>query len=147
MFVRFRETSHTLQLSLIETRRVGGKVRHEHVATLGAVPRPASTADRIAFWSRLHHRLAKLSNRIDAEAQGKILGSVHAKISMPTADEQRALQMENAKADVQYWESMQAIHVGTATDHKGLIGKAQQVGARGEAEAAKASSHAAAALS
>jgi hypothetical protein len=29
---------------------------------------------RIAFWGRLHERLAKLSNRIDATMQGVILG-------------------------------------------------------------------------
>jgi hypothetical protein len=31
MFVRFRQSRRSLQLSLIETRRVEGKVRHEHI--------------------------------------------------------------------------------------------------------------------
>jgi hypothetical protein len=31
MFIRFRETSTRLQVSLIETRRVNGRVCHEHV--------------------------------------------------------------------------------------------------------------------
>jgi hypothetical protein len=62
MFVRFRQTEHRLQVSLAETCRVDGKVRHEHIASLGSIARSPSVADRMAFWSRLHERLAKLSN-------------------------------------------------------------------------------------
>jgi hypothetical protein len=39
---------------------------------------------------------------------------------MVTADEQRALQLENAKADAQFWDRMADMYGGTATDHKGL---------------------------
>lgn len=49
MFVRFREAGRRLQVSLVETRRHGGKVRHEHVAMLGSVELPATVADRLAF--------------------------------------------------------------------------------------------------
>ena len=35
MFVRFRKSLRRLDVSLAETRRVGGKVRQEHVASLG----------------------------------------------------------------------------------------------------------------
>jgi hypothetical protein len=34
-----------------------------------------STADRIAFWGRLHERLAKLSNRVHANTHGKVLAA------------------------------------------------------------------------
>jgi hypothetical protein len=37
MFVRFRQTAQRLQASLVETRRIDGKVRHEHIAGLGSV--------------------------------------------------------------------------------------------------------------
>jgi hypothetical protein len=37
MFVRFRQTPRRLQASLVETRRSNGKVRHEHIASLGSV--------------------------------------------------------------------------------------------------------------
>jgi hypothetical protein len=106
MFVRFRQAGHKLQTSLIETRRVDGKVRHEHIASLGSIILPPSVADRITFWQRLHDRLAKLSNRVTAEDQGKVLGAVHAKVPMVTADEQHALQLENAKADAPFWDRM-----------------------------------------
>ena len=91
MFVRFRQTAYGLQVSLIQTRREGGKVRHEHIAGLGEIIVPASTADRIDFWRSLHDRLSALSNRIGDE-QGKILGAVHERIPMPTPYEQRDVQ-------------------------------------------------------
>jgi hypothetical protein len=91
MFVRFRETPYGLQVSLIQTRREGGKVRHEHIAGLGAITVPTSAADRIAFWRRLHDRLSALSNRI-VDEQSKILGAVDERIPMPTPDELRDVQ-------------------------------------------------------
>lgn len=63
---------------------------------MGSVDVPPSIHGRLAFWAKLHERLAKLENRIDGEAQAKILGSIHARIPMVTPDEQRALQKENA---------------------------------------------------
>jgi hypothetical protein len=103
MFVRFRETPYGLQVSLIQTRREGGKVRHEHIAGLGAITVPTSAADRIAFWRRLHDRLSALSNRI-VDEQSKILGAVDERIRMPTPDELRDVQLENAKVDQRFWE-------------------------------------------
>jgi hypothetical protein len=67
MFTRFRETENRLQVSLVETRRVAGKVRHEHIAGLGAVGMPPSVADRLGFWRKVEARLAKLGNRVTAE--------------------------------------------------------------------------------
>jgi hypothetical protein len=143
MFVRFREKGDRLQLSLIETRRNDGKVQHEHIASLGAVPTPPSVADRIAFWQHLHERLGKLANRVNAEAQGKVLGAIHAKVPMVTADEQRALQLENAKADAQFWDNMTGLHASTVEDHKGLVAVAERKIASREAERATAAEHAA----
>jgi hypothetical protein len=53
MFVRFRALRRRLQASLIETRRAAGTVRHEHIASLGAVDAGLSVADRVAFWQQL----------------------------------------------------------------------------------------------
>ena len=107
-FIRYRQSGTRLQVSLIETRRIGGKVRHEHIASFGSVEMPPLVKDRLAFWQRLHERLTKLSNRIDAAAQAKLLGDIHAKIPMVTLDEQQALKLENAKADERLWESIRA---------------------------------------
>src|SRR5262245_11803485 len=97
MLVHFRETPYGLAMSLVETRRESGKVRHEHVASLGSIETPPSVAARIEFWRGLHERLAQLSNRLDAERRGKVIGAVHARVPMVMPDEQRALQLEKAK--------------------------------------------------
>jgi hypothetical protein len=84
-----------------------GEIRQEHVASLGSIVVPQTVADRVAFWQRVPERLAKLSNRIDHATRG--MASLHEKIPMPTADELQALQLENAKADEQFYETLRAI--------------------------------------
>jgi hypothetical protein len=90
MFVHFRRTPYGLAMSLIENRRENGKVRHEHVVSLGSIEMPPSVAARIEFGRRLHERLDELSNRLDAEMRGKVMDAVHVRIAMVTPDEQRA---------------------------------------------------------
>jgi hypothetical protein len=142
MFVRFRETGRRLQCSLIETRRVEGRVRHEHVASLRAVPLLPSVADRVAFWSALHQRLGKVSNRFGHETQGKILGAIAARIPMPSVEEQRQLQQENAEADERFWSSLQGMNASTAEDHRELLATTQRAIANSEAAAKSAASNA-----
>jgi hypothetical protein len=144
MFVRFRQVRR-LQVSLIEPRRVGGKVRHEHVASLGAVDVPPTVADRVAFWRSLHERLSRLANRVDAAAQGKILGQVHTRIPMVTIDELRALQSENTDADEQFWTTVRDMHQSTADDYKGLAENVARTIATAEAAAKMAGDNAEAA--
>jgi hypothetical protein len=125
MFVRFRERNYRLQVSLIETRRVDGKVRHEHIASFGSIDIPLTVPARITFWQRLYERLGKLSNRVDPATQGKVLGEVHTRIPMVTADEQRALQLENAEADARFWEMVHSHDKGTIEEHKALVASAE----------------------
>jgi hypothetical protein len=61
MLVSLFPVTVTVQCSPIETRRVDGKVRHEHVASLGTIEIPPSIAERIAFWGELHRRLGKVN--------------------------------------------------------------------------------------
>src|SRR5215208_4795115 len=110
MFTRFRQGDYRLQVSLVETRRVDGKVRHEHIASLGSIETPQTVEGRLAFWQRLHDRFAKLGNRVDAAMQGKLLGEVHARVPMVTLDEQRALQLERAEADERFWNGLRDMH-------------------------------------
>jgi hypothetical protein len=125
MFVRIRQTKRKLQFTVAETRRVDGKVRHEHVASLGSIGIPQTVAARIAFWAALYGRLAKLGNRIDPETQAKILGAIHAKVPMVTPDEQRGLQIENAEADERLWSGLRDVHADQIEGHKALVAKAQ----------------------
>jgi hypothetical protein len=145
MFVRFRQTAYRLQVSLVENRRVNGKVRYEHVASLGSVEDPPSVAARLAFWKSLHERLARLSNRVGPDMQATIFGKVHQRIPMVTADEQRALQLENAKADEQFWGSMQGMNEDMALGHKAAVAASEKVIASAQSEATKAAVNAAAA--
>src|SRR2546429_2741447 len=71
MLVHFRETPYGLAMSLVESRRENGKVRHEHLASLGSIETPPSVAARIEFWRRLHERLDQLSNRLAPETRGE----------------------------------------------------------------------------
>ena len=140
MFVRFRETPYGLQVSLIQTRREGGKARHEYIAGLGAITIPTSAADRIAFWRRLHDRLSALSNRI-VDEQSKILDAVDERIPMPTPDELRDVHLENAKVDQRFWEGLRRVHTDTIEGDEGVIGAAERAIANSEASAAKAAVH------
>ena len=142
MFVRFREAGRWLQISLVETRRVDGKVQYGHVAYLGSISTPPSIAERIVFWQNLHARLGKLANRV--VDPGPIMASVHARIPMVTPDEQRALQLANTEADAAFWKGLEAVHQGMVDDHKGLIATAESAIAAGT-DAASAAGNAAAA--
>jgi hypothetical protein len=98
MFVRFRQTKRKLQVSLIQTRRADGRVRYEHIAQLGSIEMLQSVPGRIAFWKRLHERLARMADRVDPKARAKIFSDIHARIPMVTLDEQPQLKIETAEA-------------------------------------------------
>jgi hypothetical protein len=140
MFVRFRKSLRRLDVSLAETRRVGGKVRQEHIASLGSIALPPTVASRMAFWARIHQHIAQLSNRVDCN---KILGALFARIPMPTAEEQRALQLENAKADAQFCGMLGDMCAERIEGHKALVAAANKQIADDEAEKAKAANDAA----
>ena len=126
MFVRFRSSLRRLDLSLVEATRRDGKPRQDHVASLGSIGQPPTVGERIAFWAKLHERLAKLANRIDAETHARILGAVHERIPMVTADEQRELQRTNAEAEAQNWEAVADWFDSTGEDNKRLVVTAEQ---------------------
>jgi hypothetical protein len=136
MFVRFRQSDRRLQASLTETRRQGGKVRHEHVAGLGSVPIAPTVADRIAFWTKLHQRLDTLSNRVDAAQRGAILTAIHARVPMPTLDDHQAVQLERAQADARFWEMLADGYVEQIEGNKKLLATAQRAIAEREPLAA-----------
>ena len=142
MFVRFRQTQTRLQASLIETRRVGGKVRHDHIAALGSVSDRPTMADRVEFWKAIHERLAKLSNRIMPDDHGKVLAAIHARVPMVTLDEQRQLQRENAEADAKFWSSVSDIFSATVNDQMAQAVKVERVIADGDEKAAETSARA-----
>ena len=127
MFVRFRQTPRRLQLSLVETRRVDGRVHHEHIASLGALRHPPESADRVEFWRRLFQRLGRLGNRLDGATQREILIAVHARVPMPTLDEQRALRLEHAKQHETAWRLSQ-VHIEGIVESNRALATARRKG-------------------
>ena len=138
MYVLFRQPRQRLQLSLAETRRINGKVVREHVASLGSITMPPTISDRIVFWSGLHQRLAKLSNRITSEDHHKALAAIHIRVPMVKPDEQRQLQRENAEADARFWSGHSDMLKSNAEDQKGLAKTVSRTIAELEAGAADA---------
>ena len=141
MFVRFHSATGRLQCALVETRRVNGKVRQEHIAALGSVPVPPAVADRVTFWKKLHERLAKLANRVGAEDQAKIMGAIHARIPMVMVPEQQGLQLENIEADQRFWNSMRENWEEQVAGKKAIVAKLERDIAEAQTEAARASEH------
>jgi hypothetical protein len=126
MFVRFRQQGNRLQASLMESRRASGKVRSEHIASLGSVDASVSVRERLAFWAKMPDTLARLGNRVSADDQGKIYGALHARIPMVTPDDQRAIQEENAKDDEQFWGSMHDMNAASVEETKAQIVTAER---------------------
>ena len=138
MFVRFRQQGNRLQASLMQTGRVAGKMLTEHIASLGSVDADVSVRERLAFWSKLPERLARLGNRVGSDEHGKIYGALHARIPMVTPDDQRAVQEESALDDERFWDTMHDMNASTIAGHKALIAKAEAKIAELEPEAANA---------
>ena len=99
-----------LQASLMQTRRVPGKMQNEHIASLGTVDADVGVRGRLRFWAELPERLARLGNRVGPDDQPKIYSALHARIPMVTADEQRAVQEENAKDDERFWGAIRDLN-------------------------------------
>ena len=111
MFARFKATDPPrLQVSLRESRRAAGKVCSEHIASLGSLAIPMTIEGRIAFWTALHERLAKLANRITDEDQGRIRDAVHARIPAVTADEYEAERQRKIEAEVAEWKTIEGFY-------------------------------------
>ena len=146
MFVRFRQTRRKLQISLVETHRIDGAVRHEHVAGLGSVGTPLTAAGRITFWTQLHPRLAALGNGIAGKQHGAVLTAIHARIPMHTQDDLRAVGIANAKQDAEVWGAILSDMQAEAIENsKGLVSAMQRSIAERKMIAANAAAQAKAA--
>jgi hypothetical protein len=146
MFVRFRQMKTTLQVTLLVGRRVNGRVRHQQVAALGSVKLPLDLDRREGFWRRLHERLGRLRNRLDAAAQAKIMREMHARVPTVTADERREHEVALAEGERRLWDCMRDLLAERAAGLEDMTSKAtaSSAEARKSAEDAEARSAAAA---
>jgi hypothetical protein len=67
----------------------------------------------------------RLANRVSADEQTKIYAALHARIPMVTAEEQRAIQAENAQDDLRFWDALRDMNASLIEGHKGLIATAE----------------------
>jgi hypothetical protein len=79
--------------------RLAGKVCHEHTAGLGSIELTPTVEARLAFWRNIEDRLARLANRISTEDAARIRGSLSARSPIPSIEDQRGVQLTNARAD------------------------------------------------
>jgi hypothetical protein len=118
MFARFHQTPLRLQVSLRESRRIGGKPRCEHIASLGSVPEPMTIAGRVEFYRRASERFKSLANRIGADDKKKIVAALRARIPPVTDDDIRTVQRENAEADKDFWAGLEQLNADMAKRKK-----------------------------
>jgi hypothetical protein len=104
MFVRFRRRRYRLQASVVETRRVKGKVVAEHLGGLGSVDTDLSVRGRLNFWAELPQRFERIGKLIDPAERADLEALVQARIPMVTAEEQRSIrEEEDAKSDSEFF--------------------------------------------
>jgi hypothetical protein len=114
MFARFRQVRDRLNVSLVEAVRTGAKIRQSHIANLGSVPHTPSPADRVRFWIKVHQRLATLSNRLDEATRETVLAAIHARIPIPTAEDQEAARNSGRQANAALFATLRDKHRGLA---------------------------------
>lgn len=146
MFVRFRERNDRLLVSLVETHRRNGKVRQEHVADLGSIEHEPTIEARMTFWRQLHERLNRLSNRVDPAKVGHILGAVHARVPMATADELPTARAARIERNLKFWRGHREFAQAQIEASELSKAKIEQDIARWTTETARAQSNIEAAL-
>jgi hypothetical protein len=124
MFARFRPSGHRLHVSLVEARR------------------EPTIADRVVFWARVGERLEALGNRIGPEID-KIEAALHERVPIPSLEEQRALKLENARAEARIFDTMADLHGAAAAKHKVVVTTANAEIVGNEAAAAMGAERAA----
>jgi hypothetical protein len=78
---------HRLEVSIVETRREGGKIKQKHVASLGSIADDTIEAREI-FWRECEARLARLANRLGPDLD-RLRQAIAARIP-PLTDADRA---------------------------------------------------------
>jgi hypothetical protein len=89
-----------LDVSLVETRRIAGKVRQEHIASLGSIVGDTAQA-RQSFWVECEARLARLTNRIGPDLD-RLRQTIAARIPPLTEADRVAI-------DAEAWNRLEAM--------------------------------------
>jgi len=116
---------YRLHVTIADNRRIGGKVKQEHVADLGSIDGvllPAfwqgldegllsetrkpewerlSIRARVDFWERVKRRLDRLANRLGPDDVKRVRLAIHARVPWPKQPEREKLVLLEAEADYQ----------------------------------------------
>jgi hypothetical protein len=84
-------------------------VCHEHIAGLGSIE------------LNIEDRLARLANRISTEDAARIRGSLSARIPIPSIEEQRGVQLTDARAGAALVGELRDMHAASVADHESLV--------------------------
>ena len=113
---------YRLLVSVIENRRIDGKVCQEHIADLGSIEghllpgfypdgppaddrwHYASLLTRREYWQKFDELMPRLANRVSAEAAAMINAAIEARIPRPTANDQRTLDLIEMKSAARSFE-------------------------------------------
>jgi hypothetical protein len=63
----------------------------------------------------------KLANRIGTEDTARVRGSLSARIPIPSIEEQRGVQLTNARADAELAGELRDMHAASVADHESLV--------------------------
>jgi hypothetical protein len=99
---------------------------------------PPTVQARLAFWRKVEERLAKLGNRISADDAPRIRGALFERIPMPSADEQAAVRLANARTDAKLFAALHDMHAAVVADHERFAGTVDSKIAEGRAVLAEA---------
>jgi hypothetical protein len=137
MHIRSRLHHRRLQISLIDTRRVEGKVRQQHVASLGSIPPGMTVQDRVKFWTQLHPRLSRLDNRLGPAERARIMGELYAVVPMVPINDAIAGKVDVARRNMDTSTRLRDMFQETVDNQKVMLAKLQRDIAEGEAQVAK----------
>lgn len=136
MLVRWRaRSSGRFYGRLVEGRRVGGHVRQVDVTMLGTCVVEPTVVQRREFWKTANAALARLANRLTPGETERIIGELHERVPMVSADELHALTIEQADREAAWWGKLAASERDMAGDHDGVA-----VGAKKRADALRTAS-------
>jgi hypothetical protein len=122
-----------LEVSIVETRRADGKVRHEHVASLGSIA-DDTVAARELFWRECEARLARLANRLGPDLD-RLRQAVAARVPPPT-------DADRASLDAWEWDRLESTWTGRAQSKARESSKWNETAKRVRREAVEAEANA-----
>jgi hypothetical protein len=105
-----------LEVSIVTTRRQDGKVKQEHVASLGSILVDHTIAERMWFWQECDERLARLANRLGPDLD-RLRQAIAARIPPATDADRQAMDAAAWDQLESFWDRQAKSKARAASDH------------------------------